>query len=416
MTRISFEDHLTTDLVVDATFESDPRRSTVGADPIAPLTGTGNQGGFRFSGNIGAPDLVVLYTTMNEPDWPDVIDHENGLFYYYGDNRRPGYELHDRRAGRGGNQILRNVFALAHSGQGGRAQVPPFLIFSKGAARRDVVFRGLAVPGAIHLDPSTDLIATWKSIDGERFQNYRAVFTILDVAVISRAWLNAIRKGEKLGSFCPPAFKRWVETGKAKALLAERVTRTRPAAQQLGRTAQQRVVARAIYDYFKGSPTAFEHFAAGVARMMDANIVSLDVTRPSRDGGRDAIGRYRIGQPQNCVTVDFAIEAKCHAPTSGLGVKVLSRLISRLRHRQFGLLITTSFLADQAYEELIEDQHPIVVCAGGDIAELIIEKVGIGTATDALDWLKQTYPLGTSEIPVPTPFEIDSASQDTEAS
>jgi hypothetical protein len=335
----------------------------------------------------------VLYTTMAEADWPDSIDEENGLFYYYGDNRRPGFELHDRRAGRGGNQILRNVFQLAHAGATARAEVPPFLIFSKGTERRDVIFRGLAVPGAAHLDASSDLVATWKSVGGQRFQNYRAVFTILDVSTVSREWLVALRSGDRLGVYCPREFRRWVKSGRAKPLLAERVKRTRSPNEQLGSSSLAREVAQATYDYFSGHAVAFEHFAAGVARMMDANIVSLDVTRPSRDGGRDAIGRYRIGQPQNCVTVDFALEAKCHEPQSGLGVKVLSRLISRLRHRQFGMLVTTSFLSNQAYQELVEDQHPIVVCAGGDIAQILIEKVGVASANATREWLAQAYPL-----------------------
>ena len=70
------------------------------------------------------------------------------------------------------------------------------------------------------------------------------------------------------------------------------------------------------------------------------------------------IGRYRIGQAQNCVTVDFALEAKCHSLSAGLGVKVLSRLISRLKHRQFGILVTTTFLSHQAYQELVEGSAP----------------------------------------------------------
>lgn len=393
MNSIAFSGLKTADLIVDAIYESDRNSTTVGSEPLAPLTGTGNQGGFRFSGSISTPELVVLYTTMSEADWPDAIDEENGLFYYYGDNRRPGFELHDRKSGRGGNQILRNVFEWTHGDPSERAKVPPFLIFSKGESRRDAVFRGLAVPGAEHLDAASDLVATWKSIEGHRFQNYRAVFTILDVARVDRDWLNAIRAGDKLGTACPKPFRQWIETGRSKALRAERVKRTRSSAEQLGRTPNQRAVAKAVYDYFSGSPVAFEHFAAAVARMMDANIVSLDVTRPSRDGGRDGVGRYRVGQPQNCITVDFALEAKCHAPTSGLGVKVLSRLISRLRHRQFGMLVTTSFLADQAYQELIEDGHPIVVCAGGDIAELLIDRAGVASAAEAAEWLARTFPL-----------------------
>lgn len=394
---VRFENLPVADLVVDATYESDPNRATLASEPLGPLTGTGNQGGFRFSGSIGSPELVVLYTTMAEADWPDSIDEENGLFYYYGDNRRPGFELHDRRAGRGGNQILRNVFQLAHAGAAGRAQVPPFLIFSKGHQRRDVIFRGLAVPGAAHLDATSDLVATWKSVGGQRFQNYRAVFTILNVSTVSREWLVALRSGDRLGAHCPQEFKRWVKSGRAKPLLAERVKRTRSPNEQLGSTPLQREVAQAIYDYFSDHAVAFEHFAAGVARMMDANIVSLDVTRPSRDGGRDALGKYRIGQTQNCVTVDFALEAKCYKPQSGLGVKVLSRLISRLRHRQFGILITTSFLSDQAYQELVEDEHPIIVCAGGDVAQILIEKAGIGSAAATLHWLTQAYPLASVE-------------------
>lgn len=390
MARIEFSRLSDVNLIVDATYQSDRSRQTMGGEPLAPLTKTGNQGGFRFSGSIPSPEVVVLYTTLAEPDWPDTLDEENGLFYYYGDNRRPGYELHDRRSGRGGNQILRNVFAALHAGD--RASIPPFMIFSKGGEGRDVIFRGLAVPGASHLDQQSDLIAIWKSVGAQRFQNYRAVFTILDVAEIDRRWLMEIRAGEKFGGHCPAAFKKWVATGNALALRAEKVKQTRSKQQQLGRTDLEREIAIAVFEHFSGNPIAFEHFAADIARMMDPNIVSLDVTRPSRDGGRDGIGRYRIGQPQNCITVDFAIEAKCHSPDNGLGVRVLARLISRLRHRQFGMLITTSFLGDQAYDELVEDQHPIVVCAGGDIAQLLIERAGLSSRATTIVWLNQTYP------------------------
>jgi hypothetical protein len=396
MNRVSFDALANADLIVDATYESAPESKSIAGEPLAKLTGTGNQGGFRFSGPIAAPQVVVLYSTMSESDWPDSIDEENGLFYYFGDNRKPGFELHDRKSGRGGNQILRTVFAQAHGGSADRALIPPFLIFSKGDKGRDAVFRGLAVPGAIHLDQSSDLVAVWKSVDGHRFQNYRAVFTILDVAQVDRSWLNGLAKGEKLGPACPPAWRDWVESGKFRPLRAQKVKRTRSPSTQLGRTPKAREIGRAVYDRFKGSSVAFEHFAADIARMMDANIVSLDVTRPSRDGGRDGIGRYRIGLPSNCVTVDFALEAKCHDPKSGLGVKVLSRLISRLRHRQFGILVTTSFLAAQAYEELIEDDHPIVVCAGGDLADILIEHAGLRDRTDAIAWLAANYPFASA--------------------
>jgi hypothetical protein len=391
MKRYAFHDHAAADLVIDATYESDRTIKNVGGEPLARLTGTGNQGGFRYCGPNAAPKLVVLYSTMAEADWPDGLDEETGLFTYYGDNRKPGYELHDRRSGRGGNQILRRVFELAHGGEAERALVPPFLVFARGEGR-DAIFKGLAVPGAAHLDPSSDLVAVWKLVDGQRFQNYKATFTVLNLDVVPRAWLLELQAGALLGPACPPVWRQWVKTGKAKALRAERVSRTRSKAQQLGDDTR-RAIADAVHAHFSPAPHAFEHFAADIVRLMDPNVVSIDVSRPSRDGGRDAVGRYRIGQPQNCVTVDFAMEAKCYRPSAGLGVEVMSRLISRLRHRQFGILVTTSYLGDQPYKEIVEDAHPIVVCAGGDLAALLVEKKALVTPAAVRAWLAAAYPI-----------------------
>ena len=69
--------------------------------------------------------------------------------------------------------------------------------------------------------------------------------------------------------------------------------------------------------------------------------------------------------------MEFALEAKCYEISNGVGVKELSRLISRLRHRQFGILVTTSYVSLQAYQEIKEDQHPIVIIAAADIVRLL---------------------------------------------
>jgi hypothetical protein len=34
--------------------------------------------------------------------------------------------------------------------------------------------------------PRDDLVAAWKTLDDQRFQNYRAIFTVLDVPVVAR--------------------------------------------------------------------------------------------------------------------------------------------------------------------------------------------------------------------------------------
>jgi hypothetical protein len=61
----------------------------------------GNQGGIRPR---KARRLVVLYTQWSDPDWPDHLDPETGTLTYYGDNKRPGRELHDTP--KRGNAVL----------------------------------------------------------------------------------------------------------------------------------------------------------------------------------------------------------------------------------------------------------------------------------------------------------------------
>lgn len=119
---------------------------------------------------------------------------------------------------------------------------------------------------------------------------------------------------------------------------------------------------------FREQSLRFEQFAADLWAASERNVDKIDVTRPWRDGGRDAIGDYLIGPPSDPVAVEFALEAKCYAPGNSVGVRETSRLISRLRHRQFGVLVTTSHVDAQAYREIRDDGHPVVILAGRDVA------------------------------------------------
>ena len=85
-----------------------------------------------------------------------------------------------------------------------------------------------------------------------------------------------------------------------------------------------------------------------------------------RDGGRDGVGALTIGSGAASISIDFAMEAKCYSTSNSVGVREISRLISRLRHRQFGILTTTSYVDRQAYCEIKEDGHPIIVVSARD--------------------------------------------------
>ena len=54
----------------------------------------------------------------------------------------------------------------------------------------------------------------------------------------------------------------------------------------------------------------------------------------------------------------------------GVGVKETSRLISRIKNRQFGVLITTSVVGRQPYKEIRSDGHPVIFLTGIDIIDV----------------------------------------------
>ena len=371
------------DLVVDACYRG-RRGGNAGDDPLSRLVGVSNQGGFRILGTVERQKLVVITSTLSDPDWPDALDLESGTFTYFGDNKNPGTELHGTR--RWGNRLLRDSFAAAHAGEAGRKIVPPILVFSSAGTWRDVLFRGLAVPGAEGLSQVDDLVAIWKSKDGQRFQNYRAVLTILDTPVVSRGWLNDIKVGNPLSENCPRQFRSWVEHGTFSPLRAKPSVEIRIRDEQLPSDELKQTLLRQVRDRYSADPFAFEAFACRIAKLHLSGITSVEVTPPRRDGGRDAIGLLRLGTGASSILLDFALEAKCYAETNSVGVKEMSRLISRLRHRQFGIMVTTSYVHSQAYSEIKEDDHPIIVISGGDLVDILVQH-GISTP-QALDaWI-----------------------------
>lgn len=380
------DDLVNKNLLVDAVYRGG-RSGNASDDPLPHLVGVSNQGGFRYIGTKGAPRLVVLTCTPDNVDWPDGLDKDTGLFTYFGDNRTPGRELHDTP--RFGNRLLRDMFENAHGTRDQRRIVPPILVFTNSGPGnwRDSQFLGLAVPGAVNVDSNNDLVAVWKMRDGKRFQNYKATLTILDEPEIDRSWIENVKIGKIDRAHTPQAWCDWAETGTYRALRAARVVEHRGREEQLPDGRGRELIAL-IQAYFHDSPTRFEACAARLAQMMLPAISNIDLTRPSRDGGRDAIGKYRIGHGASSITLDFALEAKCYDRGNSVGVRELSRLISRLRHRQFGVLVTTSYVANQAYKEIKEDEHPVVIISAVDIVR-ILDNAGLNSTASLGVWLAQ---------------------------
>jgi hypothetical protein len=384
------------DLHVDAVYEGAAGSQLIGEALSKLLPGVGNQGGFRAAGMGEDKKFVALFSSGEDQDWPDYLDLSTGQFTYYGDNKKPGQQIGFTQ--RGGNKILERIFALLHSNESMRHLIPPFFIFTKYVTKtssRSFQFKGLAVPGYPGLSPTSDLIAVWKTTGGQRFQNYRATFTILDIPIIDRKWLHNLTVGmNRLNA--PSPWMEWIDKGKYKPLVSEKTKTIRTIEEQTPDTSLKKGILQSVWSYFKDNPIGFEHFAARIYQMHDQRVIIDQITRSSVDGGRDAIGRYLLGVQNDPIFVQFALEAKCYRPPlngaspTTVGVREVSRLISRIRQRQFGVLVTTSVVAKQAYEEVREDGHPIIILCGKDITEILIT-AGYNDPNLVSDFLRREF-------------------------
>jgi hypothetical protein len=376
----------TADLIVDEVYGGS-RHGNASDDPLPKLLGVDNGAGFRHLGQrpkVNTLKLVVLKSNLSDINWPDSLDRERGIFVYYGDNHTP-HELHETP--RQGNLILRNLFDEAHRVQCSQ-HFPPILVFGNAGTFRDVQFLGLAVPGAEGMSGDEDLVAVWRTAgNGARFQNYKAIFTILDVPCVSRAWIDDIKQGKIIDSpHASTPWLDWVKGRRFRSLKSQPIMTIRSKKMQLP-SGQLAAYIELIYESYRADPFAFERCAMEIAKLFLPDIHHEQMTRPWRDGGRDATGMYRIGKDAGAIDVEFALEAKCYAPSTAVGVKATSRLISRLRHRQFGILVTTSYLHEQAYKEVIQDGHPVVIIAAKDIAEKFKSK--FGSVDTARNWIER---------------------------
>lgn len=388
---VSFHRLTAEPLVVDAVYEGGTAGNR-GDDPIQALLGVGNAGGFRIRNNSAgtAKAYGALYSTGSDPDWPDRLDVSSGTFTYHGDQKTPGKELHDTP--RRGNTFLSEAFALANLGPQERLKVPPLFLFEKAGRGADVIFRGLLAPGSPVVPVTEQLVAVWRSKGGLRYQNYRATFTVLDAPTISREWFSDLMQGNALGPAAPSAWRHWIDTGNHRALQAARPLEYRTRLEQLPQRFEDQQMLAALHGYFASRPTAFEACAATLFQMLAPAANVSSITRAVVDGGRDAFGIYTIGPLADPVKLDWSLEAKCFAPTTPVVTQHTSRLISRLRHRQFGVLVTTSYVDRQAYRELREDRHPIVVICGADIVE-ILRLRGFTSPQSVTKWLFDEFPI-----------------------
>lgn len=376
-------------LTIDCVYKNKAYASNKKNEVLPYLMDVENSRGFRIKNSYDKKQIsyVVLLTTKKDIYWQDTIDEELGLCVYYGDNKETGSDLHSKR----GNKLLKDVYNYAQSNDiNVRKKIPPFFLFENDPIG-GVKFKGLLVPGYKNVSQKEWLTAIWsKKDEGGRFLNYKAIFTILDTfegsensqgsASIDLKWLEDLLNKKGFESpYAPLAWKEFISKNKYKPLLCNVRARSRKKEEQLPSEPNKEKMLKYIIEYYKNNSIGFECLAIDLVKKSDNNILEDPMhTKATRDGGRDGIGEYRIlNNLTNPLKVEFAIEAKCYNPylknPDKVTIKETSRLISRIRNKQFGVLVTTSYVNEYAYKELIEDSQPILIIAGKDIIEILYQ-------------------------------------------
>lgn len=409
--RISIEDRHNWHLYVDAVYKAKTNADLSGDVLSKIFHGIHNQGGFRYPGKIGVlPPFLILYSSGEHREWKDDVLLDNGVFKYYGDNKTA--ENYTKTSLKG-NSILEQIFELVDSDDiETRKKIPPIFAFKKETGR-NVQFLGLAVPG-VKGTPSNEWLTTeWRTNNKkERYPNHCAVFNLLDIsngskaepnqAGISLSWLTDIENGIAYDSeYAPCEWTKYIRKEDYAILVPTQEKEIKSREEQLPSDSFKKQLLQEIYNYFHDYDNgySFEPFANHIVKLLDSNVIDIKTTRPYRDGGKDGIGRYKVFQSslQN-VEVEFYVQAKCYNPTGNHSVRVpdMARLISRIKNRQFGVMVTTSFVCSQAYQEVLDDGHPIVLVTGKTIVDILCDKYDIHSKKELLEWLRKYYPLGSN--------------------
>ena len=360
--------------------------------------GIKNMGGFRLKSktDISNTNLIdfafcVVVTNFKDKEWPDLIDKESGTFVYYGDNKIPGNPIDQTPLG--GNKFLEKIFNDLHEDR--RKLIPPVLCFEslKIGDKAFMKFLGLAAPGGNKLSAEEDLTGIWKLKDGNRFQNYRSIFTILDEAKVNKLWLEDIVSGLlPIGSVhCPKRWKEWVNTGLYRALEAKKEISIRLDKDQKPINNEEELNLNLLKNEL--NDREFEFAALEIVKYLSPNFKDLTVTPKAKDQGRDVMGKYYLGHSDHKVSLDVSVEAKFWK--SNIGVKPLMRLISRLKDSDIGIFITSSSFSTQIQKEIADDDRPIILICGIDIIR-ILKRQGLSNEIDFKNWIQSIKQKTTS--------------------
>ncbi len=337
--------------------------------------------------------------------WQDFFRPDYGHIRYFGDNRRPGCDPSLAK----GNSILLKAFEKHASPDSElRKLAPPMLFFRRvrigERVKGNVQFNGYGiierVERVVQIDPRTR----------QSFANYVFDFAVFSLAEENEEfdwnWIDARRNPKlshpKAPSMAPKAWQRWVANGASSIEQCRRRTSKlmviAPADRKPIPRSKEAKLLDEIYRYYTGRKSRFEALAAYVAGKIFAasgdNYFLGWITPSSGDGGADFVGRLDLGCEMARVKLVVLGQAKCERPDAPTGGNHIARTVARLRRGWLGVYVTTSYFSEAVQREVIEDQYPIMLIDGQQLADEVAKVMndrGQSDTTAFLDEIDKTY-------------------------
>lgn len=346
--------------------------------------------------------------------WHDEYDLDHGHIRYYGDHKVG--TLGPVGVTRG-NRALLEVWADHASGdRSDRVKAAPLLVFRGipvfvDGTRKEkghLEFCGVGLVERLEFvlqrDPRT----------GKTFPNIA-----LDLSVVRMdgndefdwRWLDDRRdpgmSGEQTLRYAPAAWRQWVEQGRVSL---PRIRRRVMSSRVLSRddqmpppsSVEERVLDQ-IYRAFDDNKHAFEWLASRVAEQVlgesGAHYQEGWLTKAGGDGGMDFVGRLDVGNSTTKTPLVVLGQAKCIAPSSSISPDQVARIVARLRRGWIGVFVTTGYFSNQAQVEMVDDEYPIVLIPGRELAESVrklAEQSYQGDVTALLATALNDYPAAVT--------------------
>ncbi|WP_235050720.1 restriction endonuclease [Yinghuangia soli] len=311
--------------------------------------------------------------------WHDVFSLEVGHVRYFGDHK-PGLAVPVGET-KGNGALLRAFERHRAPTADVRRYAEPLLVFR--AVRRGSSPKGHVEFCGVGLVERAERLIQWAGEDRDTFANYVYDFAMIDLAdeddSLDWRWIEARRTPglsiDEALKLAPAAWREWVDKGHSalprvrRRVARSRIVKSKDQKPPVGSEEAKDLLT--IYQFFDNRKHDFEAVASAVAgRILGVGASYREgwLTRRSGDGGADFVGRIDVGRGTAGTSLVVLGQAKCVKPDTSISAEQIARIVARLQRGWIGVYVTTGYFSEAAQVEMVEDQYPISLINGRELA------------------------------------------------